>query len=157
MINKKIVIFTDGSCTNNGCPDSEGGIGILFPNDEFNNVSEKFILNPITNQRAELYAILKAIKIVSNKKRWYDIEIYSDSIYTINCCTKWLPTWIENGWKKSNKKSVLNQDILSEIDIVMKKHRGYITFKHVKAHAKDQSYETINNNKVDLLAKNCYK
>jgi len=157
MINKKIIIFTDGSCTNNGRPNSKGGIGVLFPNNEFNDVSEKFILKPITNQRAELYAILKAIKVVSAKKKRYDIEIYTDSIYTINCCTKWLPTWIENGWKKANKKSVLNQDILSEIDSVMKNHGGKITFKHVKAHARDKSYETINNNKVDLLAKDCYK
>ena len=157
MINKKIIIFTDGSCTNNGRPNSEGGIGVLFPNKEFDDVSEKFILKPITNQRAELYAILEAIKIVSNKNKNSDIEIYSDNMYSINCCTKWLQTWVRNGWKKADNKSVKNQDIICELDRIINKHGGNIIFKHVKAHSKDKSYGTINNNKVDLLAKDSYK
>ena len=56
-----ITVFTDGSCikTSNKilC-----GYGVYFPNNELKNISKKFTIEPLTNQRTELYAIYKAIK-----------------------------------------------------------------------------------------------
>ena len=59
--NNEIKIFTDGSYVKatNAC-----GYGVLFPNKEYENISKPFIITPLTNQRAELYAIYKGIKTV---------------------------------------------------------------------------------------------
>ena len=60
-----IHVYTDGSLVKKGklvfC-----GYGIYFPNSEYKSISRKFTHEPITNNRAELYAILKTI-ILSNK------------------------------------------------------------------------------------------
>lgn len=57
-----IDIFTDGSLIR-----KKGkiycGYGIYFPNGENNNISKKFDKGLITNNRAELYAIYKSLKI----------------------------------------------------------------------------------------------
>jgi ribonuclease HI len=66
-----IQIFTDGSYVKktNYC-----GYGVLFPNAEFKNMSRKFTHEPLTNQRAELYAIYKAIKVVNKKNNQSNID-----------------------------------------------------------------------------------
>ena len=57
-------IYTDGSCINNGKPDAKAGIGIFFSDDDERNLSEPLDSSmKQTNNTAELYAIIKAIKI----------------------------------------------------------------------------------------------
>jgi len=55
-----IKVFTDWSYTKNKTS-VKCGYGIYFPNNELANISKKFNKPPITNNRAELYAIYKAI------------------------------------------------------------------------------------------------
>ena len=74
-----INIFTDGSFkkTKNG---NICGYGIYFPERELNNVSAPFIHGNITNNRAELFAILHAIILVKKVYRFGLINIYTDSV-----------------------------------------------------------------------------
>ena len=58
-------VYTDGSLVKKG-KDVFCGYGIYFPNGEYKSISRKFTHEPITNNRAELYAILKTI-IICNK------------------------------------------------------------------------------------------
>ena len=68
-----VVVYTDGSFIKN-----KGGVkcgyGVYFPNNEISNISKKFTKAPLTNQRAELYAIYKAIKKVSKKLKFNKLE-----------------------------------------------------------------------------------
>ena len=61
----EVSAYTDGSLMRKGkliyC-----GYGIYFPGKEYKSISRKFTHEPITNNRAELYAILKTI-ILTNK------------------------------------------------------------------------------------------
>jgi ribonuclease HI len=129
-----IVIYTDGSCRNNGKPNASGGIGIHFPNEEFKDVSEKFIIGNITNQRTELYAILKAIDLVVNKPKYskFKIIIYTDSQYSIKCITQWSKTWAKNNWQKKDNEQILNLDIIKPLYEYYNNHD--ITLIHVEAH-----------------------
>ncbi len=70
-------VYTDGACSKG--KNIRAGYGIYFPNKEFDNISRPFTHEPLTNQRAELYAIYKAIKIITMKNNKYDINIYTDS------------------------------------------------------------------------------
>ena len=146
-----IIIFTDGSCITKT---DKCGYGIHFPNKEYKDISKKFNILPQTSQRAELYAIYKAIKKVSKTDKNNDIKIYSDSEYSIKSITMWIKKWKKNNWKTANGKDVLNQDIIKKIDNIINEHIGKIEFIHVTAHTNKKDYESIHNSIADSLAKN---
>ena len=93
-----IDIFTDGSTTNN-CRLSKkarGGIGIYFGIKNKMNISEPFYIFPITNQRCEFYACIRAIQLfISNKKnnKKEKIRIITDSKHVIDTMTNWAHKW----------------------------------------------------------------
>lgn len=50
-------VYVDGSCSGNGCKNSQGGIGVFWGDNDPRNLSEEVILpdnEVITNQKAEL-------------------------------------------------------------------------------------------------------
>jgi ribonuclease HI len=147
-----IKVFTDGSFIKNKniikC-----GYGIHFPNGEFKDIAKPFTKLPKTNQRAELYAIYKAIKHIYKHDKNNNITIFTDSEYSIKSLTEWITIWKNNNWKTSSGKDVLNQDIIRKIDMVMDKHLGKINFIHVKAHTNKTDYNSIHNDLTDALAK----
>ena len=93
-----IIIYTDGACSGNGSKSAKAGIGIHFSKRnkiKFDDVSEPLLEsteNKVTNQRAELYAILKALRIT--KEVTNHIIIYTDSEYSINCVVRWFASWV---------------------------------------------------------------
>lgn len=146
----KILVFTDGSFVKHS---NKCGYGVYFPNGEFENLSRRFKREPLTNQRAELYAIYKAIKAVQKKSLDFPIKIYTDSEYSIKSLTIWIKDWKKKNWKSSTGKDVMNQDLIKKIDTIMLKHIGKIEFQHVRAHTGKKDFESINNDIVDKLAK----
>ena len=143
-----IYIYTDGSCINNGKPNAKAGIGIYI-SDNFQH-SEN-IIGLQTNQRAELYAILKALTLIDILK-YKNIYIYTDSMYSINALTKWIHLWIKNGWLDSKKKPVKNKDIIFNIYKIISKYH-HIHFNHIYSHTNKDDIHSINNDKADNLAK----
>ena len=144
-----INIYTDGACINNGKKNAKAGIGIYI-SDDF-TISEKLI-GLSTNQRAELYAILKALLVI-DILNYKNINIYTDSMYSINCITKWVKGWKKNGWKDSKKKDVKNKDLIDNIDKIYSKY-NHIHFNHVQAHTNKTDIHSIYNDKADKLAGN---
>lgn len=43
-----------------------------------------------------------------------DIQIFTDSKYSMNCVTEWYRNWENNGWKTSGK-DVKNKDLIQAI------------------------------------------
>ncbi len=125
-----IEIYTDGSYKKKGkieyC-----GYGIYFPNKEYKNIGRKFTHEPITNNRAELYAIIKSITICNillKKMTIKNVNIYSDSEY----CVKSINVWY-NGWKKSGK-DYKNKDLFDDVMLLIEKSPFKITIKHINGH-----------------------
>jgi ribonuclease HI len=147
-----IIVFTDGSSLNNAAVISFGGIGVHFPNGELDDISEPFMLKPITNQRSELYAIYTAIHKITTELEFNTIMIYSDSEYSIKSLTEWIISWKANGWKNSAGKPVKNRDIIEPINQMMDKYPNRIKFKHVRSHTGKKDFESIGNDKADKLA-----
>ena len=146
---KIITIYTDGACKNNGKKNAIAGIGIYSEN--LYNISEK-IEGKQTNQRAELYAILKALEL-TNMDNYSIVYIYTDSLYSINCITKWVYGWINNGWLDKKKKPVKNKDIIQPIHHIYKKYSN-IRFIHIEAHTNKTDIHSLGNAKADELATN---
>jgi ribonuclease HI len=154
---KNIVIYTDGSCSNNGKTYAVGGIGIHFPNGELKDVSKIFSLGCCTNQRTELYAILTALRYIKQNLGLSRCKVLvkTDSQYSIDCVTKWVYGWIKNGWKTKNGTPVANKEI---IEIIHKYYETYdIIFEHVDAHTCGTDEESIANAVADTLAVNATK
>ena len=104
-----IKVYTDGSCINNGKKGSKAGIGIFFGNEDKRNVSRKLNLDRVTNNVAELSALIEALDILKNESR--DVIIYTDSKYCILCCTSYgdkqrLKDWSDN---------IPNKDLVMEV------------------------------------------
>ncbi|AGC02066.1 Rnase H [Acanthamoeba polyphaga moumouvirus] len=149
---KNIVVFTDGSCMNNGKKNAVGGIGIHFPCGEFKDISRVFTKGCCTNQRTELFAILYAIKYIDIKLGLSNCSVYicTDSQYSINCITKWVPAWIKNNWMTKNNTPVANKEFIEPIYKYYTKYN--ITFEHVDAHTGGTDSDSIANARADFLA-----
>jgi ribonuclease HI len=148
----EIKVFTDGSFKKMSIGVA-CGYGVYFPNNELPNIGRAFKHTPLTNQRAELYAIYKAIRvIIKSSIKWDFIHIYTDSEYSIKSLTEWVKNWEKNNWKNSKGDDVLNQDIIKPIYKILKKYKNKIIFTHVRSHTGATNFESISNDMADKLA-----
>jgi ribonuclease HI len=127
-------VFTDGAIKN-----KKGLIGIYF-----SNTKESFseILNDesCTNQKSELGAIKKALEIIIDKDIDTSYTIVSDSMYALNCITKWYKKWEKTDYKTSEDVDVKHSDFIKEI-VALKQKIKNLSFIHVKGHQKLQDLE----------------
>jgi ribonuclease HI len=137
---RTIRIFTDGAVLNNGTNFAKGGYAVFFGKDDPRNFAGPLISHTVTNNRAELMAVIKALEIIlihsEGRTFGQHVEIYSDSMYTIDSITKWIPGWKRRGWIKADRDPVENMDLMSILDfawtIAQKKMR--IRLIHSPAH-----------------------
>lgn len=148
---KIIEVFTDGSCMKKKTG-TLAGYGIYFPNGELPNVSRNFTHLPLTNQRAELFAIYVALILIKKVLEYDKIIIYTDSEYSIKCLTVWIDDWIKNSWKTKSNTPVMNQDILKPLHSVLQKYKNKVEFVHVMSHTKKTDYLSEGNAVADKLA-----
>lgn len=117
MERDKIIIYTDGACSNNQSSDNIGGYGAILT---YKNHKKEIFGGSIntTNNIMELKAMIEALKLVKNKK--IETEVYSDSAYIVNCINqKWYENWRRNNWKNSKKDPVKNKELWMElIDLI---------------------------------------
>lgn len=144
--NKNFIVYTDGSCPNNGTINAIGKIGVHFScknKIKLNDISEILNINMITNNLTELLAIKKAMLVTKNIK---NVKIYTDSKYSINVITKWYDKWIENGLLKTKK----NIDIIEPICKLYKNVN--VELIHIRAHTGKRDEHSIGNMIADRLA-----
>ena len=156
ILHDDIILYTDGSCQNNGKPDAISGIGIHFS--EFNkyklndiSYKIKLIDEKATNNHAELFAIDYAIKIlIKNKLDDKKIKIYTDSKYSLNCVLYWYKKWVINN-KIENRKNI---DLIKSIyDNIQGKN---IELIYIKGHSNLNDEHSIGNQIADKLSKESY-
>lgn len=145
---KTIDVWTDGSCTGNGTPAAKCGIGVYYGIGDPRNTSGSLLHGRITNNRAELSAIMYVLctNIGSD-----DINIHTDSLYSIQCITGYSKRWVDNGWLTTAGKPVESADMIRYILMLMSLRSssgGSTKFVHVKAHSTN-----VNNNAADALAR----
>lgn len=146
-------IYTDGACSHNGKANAKAGYAVWFPDHKDLSFSERLPeTEPQTNNRAELTSILKAVSIAEDAGFIdEDLIIYSDSHYSIDCLTKYLPSWVANGWKTKDGNAVKNQDIIKDISNRLTKFKSH-RFVHVRAHTGNKDDLSVNNDIVDKMA-----
>ena len=141
---EKVIIYTDGACSGNPGPGGWGAILMYKGNKKEISGGCK----NTTNNIMEITAVIEALKCLKIQS---DVQVYSDSAYTVNAFnSKWIYGWIKNGWKTSNGDNVKNKELWQELYSLTQKHN--VEFIKVKGHA-DNEY----NNRCDELARNAIK
>ena len=123
---KKVEIYSDGACSGNPGP---GGYGtVLVYNGFEKELSEGF--ESTTNNRMELLGCIKGLECL---KEPCEVTVTSDSKYLCDAINQgWLESWKARGWKKADKKPVLNQELWERLDVLLAIHK--VSFKWIKGH-----------------------
>ncbi len=123
-----LTIYTDGACSGNPGPGGWGAL-LIYEGRE----KELFGGKPdTTNNRMELMAAIEALRSLKPNFSG-DIIIWTDSVYVKDGITKWIHGWKKRGWRKADKKPVLNKDLWQDLDAQV--NGKSIEWKWVKGHA----------------------
>lgn len=122
-------IHCDGSCLDNKPSGGNGGIGCVVV---YNGIELHRSLGfyRTTNNRMEMMAIVYMLEEIQTPS---EIEIFTDSEYTINCVTKWYYGWVRKDWISGTGKPVQNKDLTLRIRELMSYHD--VKFTKVKGHS----------------------
>ena len=143
-MSEKVIIYTDGACSGNPGP---GGWGAILM---YKNAKKEISggCKNTTNNIMEITAVIEALKCLKVES---EVQVYSDSAYTVNAFNqKWIYGWMKNGWKTSSGTDVKNKELWQELYSLTQKHK--VEFIKVKGHADNEF-----NNRCDELAKNAIK
>jgi ribonuclease HI len=147
-------VFTDGACSNNGKIGAKASWACWFPEHPKLSKAEKVVDEKMqTNQRGELTAIAKAVEtaLVSFNPAETNLLIFTDSTYSKNCLTLWLPNWIRKDWKNTQGAAVAHRDLIEKTATSLSKFKSF-TISHVKAHTKGEDDLSKNNAVADKMA-----
>lgn len=121
-----VEIFTDGACRGNPGP---GGWAALLRCGE----SERSLSGAeadTTNNRMELTAAIEGLAALGQPSR---AVLTTDSQYVRLGITQWIKNWKKRGWRRADKREVLNQDLWRRLDELNGRHD--VQWKWVKGHS----------------------
>ncbi|MBR0484303.1 MAG: ribonuclease HI [Oscillospiraceae bacterium] len=124
---KHIQMFTDGACSGNP---GAGGWGTIL---RYGDYEKEFSggAPDTTNNRMEMTAVIEGLKKL---KEPCIVTVTTDSKYVVDSITKkWVYSWKNKNWKKSDGKPALNADLWQELLKLLAIHD--VNFIWVKGHA----------------------
>lgn len=126
----RIIVYTDGSCLNNGQANARGGYGLHWPHapnlDTFGHLSAISTTDvPVTSQRAELYAVKAALRSFVDMP----LEIRTDSLYVVLGATCWI-----HEWRRMPHRKLVNRDLFNSIYELVSNRKAATYFCHVSGH-----------------------
>jgi ribonuclease HI len=145
---RTLTVHTDGACRDNGRTNARASYGIFFGEGDPRNSKGMVPWKPWTNQRGELYAILKTLQLCEQelKDREVSLIIKTDSKYSIDVFTNWIDGWKRRGFITARGEPVENQDIILPIDDLLHRY-GTVRLIKVRGHSGD-----FGNEQADRLA-----
>jgi ribonuclease HI len=93
-------------------------------------------------------ALLEAIRF-AQKQIGKTVTIYTDSMYAINCTSKWGPSWARKGWKRDSGEPLQNLDLIKPLVAAW---NPTIPLVHVRGHQTGSGPAVHGNNWVDRAA-----
>ena len=123
----KLIIYTDGACSGNPGPGGWGALLVYGRREKELWGGEE----ETTNNRMELMAAIKALESLKTDYNG-QIELWTDSKYLKDGITSWIHGWKKRGWRKADKKPVMNADLWKALDALTRDKA--IDWKWVKGH-----------------------
>ncbi|WP_250125557.1 ribonuclease HI [Chroococcidiopsis sp. CCMEE 29] len=135
-------IYTDGACTGNPGP---GGWGVVVYFTDGSVYELGGSEAQTTNNRMEMQAAIAALKVWAAAQKTETVTLYTDSEYLIKGVTQWIKGWKNKGWKTSQGKPVLNQDLWETLDQL---NSPRVKWQYVRGHAGN-----VGNERCDTIAR----
>ena len=146
------VVYTDGSCLNNGTARASAGIGVFFGLNSPRNISRKLVADKISNNVAEIRAILAVLDEMREELRRGDsVTIYTDSTYAIRACGEYGEKMASKGFKSASGQPIPNAHLV-EIAWNTCKDLPNLKLEYVAAHTGKDDEHSIGNAWADKLA-----
>ncbi|XP_073829125.1 ribonuclease H1 [Musca autumnalis] len=127
-----VIVYTDGSCFNNGKANACAGFGVWFGDNHPLNAG-KPVGGRVTNNVGEIQASIYAIKTAKNlgiKK----LCICTDSQFLIKSITMWIRGWKAKNWRLKNGDPVKNVVDFKELDSLLSDGEINIKWNYVAGH-----------------------
>lgn len=135
---KIVELYTDGACSGNPGP---GGYGVILRyGSHEKELSAGF--RQTTNNRMELLAAIIGLEALREP---CTVNLYSDSKYLVDALEKgWLSSWQKRGWKKADKKPVLNIDLWQRLLPQLDRHEVHLHWlKGHDGHPENERCDTL--------------
>ena len=145
---EKIFIYTDGSCIKFKNNISKGGFGIYIP-DKNIKIGAPLLNQKITNNRAEMTAIIDSLKYLDEWDLLKKICIFTDSQYSMYIFNGTGERYEKNGYKNDGK-DVPNIDLIKKLLELKRKYN--IVLLKVRAHTDKKDKHSMGNEVADKLA-----
>jgi ribonuclease HI len=147
-------IFCDGACSRNGTARAEAGWAWAYWRGEVSGEPQasgaaRLDGGPATNQRAELRALLEALRWWATAGGGRPVSVYTDSVYAMNCANKWGPSWRRKGWTRDSGEPIQNLDLIKPLVEIW---RPAWALHHVRGHQTGGGPFAHGNNWVDRAA-----
>jgi len=124
---KRVRLVTDGSCLGNPGP---GGWAYILRDPHGSESMEAAGEERTTNNRMELTAVIRGLRAAPDAA---SVLLCADSEYVVKGINEWLAGWKRRGWRKADKKPVVNDDLWADIDAEMQ--RLTLTATWTRGHA----------------------
>ena len=95
----------------------------------------------------ELMADIEALEALEGVCK---VDLYTDSQYVQKGISLWMPGWKARGWKKADRKPVMNVDLWQRLDLAAQHH--HIKWHWVKGHSghtENERVDQIANEAID--------
>jgi ribonuclease HI len=149
---KTHTVYTDGSCLNNGTQRASAGIGVFFSVDNPRNISRKLVADKVSNNIAEVRAILAVLDEMREELvRGDKVVIYTDSTYAIRACGEYGKKMAGQGWKTTQGRPIPNAELV-RIAWNTCKDLPNLKLEHVQAHTGKDDVHSVGNAWADKLA-----
>ena len=137
---EEIIVYTDGSCLNNGKLNARAGGGIWLEEGSQHNRRIRIPGPNQSNQVGEIAAVVVALEKMPN---YTPLIIKTDSKYVIEGLTTHLKKWIDQGWI-----GIKNSEWFKRAAFLLRRRTAPTRFKWVKGHNGE-----LGNEQSDKLAK----
>jgi ribonuclease HI len=152
MSPKTHTVYTDGSCLYNGTQRASAGIGVFFGVDSPRNISRKLVADKVSNNVAEVRAILAVLDEMREElARGDKVVIYTDSTYAIWACVESGKKMAGQGWKTKQGRPIPNAELV-QIAWNTCKDLPNLKLEYVQAHKGKGDVHSVGNAWADKLA-----
>lgn len=132
-VNGDVTIYCDGGCTPN--PGKAGSGVAVYRSGELSELWYGLYETMGTNNTAELGALYQSLLIAKEEaNNGNAVEIKCDSMYSIDCISKWAISWEKKNWTKKGG-AIKNLEIIKQAYYLFNDIKQDVKLSHIKAHA----------------------
>ena len=135
-----VQIYCDGACSPN--PGKSGTGLAVYHQGKISVLYYGLYQANGTNNTAELNGLLYSFKLAKKYLETVEqVQILSDSKYSIDCITKWAKGWQAKGWTRGKGEEIKNVNLIKECFSLYQEIKQKLVISHVKGHANIEGNE----------------